>query len=77
MTEIDRRVRQAIADVLGLAGDEISLSSSRLNTPEWDSLKHIEIIMAIESEFDVRFSVEEIEAFRTCGDIVKTMQAKA
>jgi acyl carrier protein len=76
VTEIDKRVRQTVADVLGVPGEDISLASSRTNTPEWDSLKHIEIIMAIESEFDVRFSVDEIEAFRSCGDIVRTMQAR-
>lgn len=72
----EQRVRQTIADVLGLPIAQITLTSSRTNTPEWDSLKHVEVIMAIESEFDVRFSVEEIEMFRSCGDILRSLSAR-
>jgi len=73
---VELRVRQTIADVLGVPVEQITAASSRTNTPEWDSLEHIEVIMAIESEFDQRFSVEQIEKFHSCSDIVETMQAR-
>lgn len=74
---LEQRVLQTIADVLGVPVEEISPASSRKNTPEWDSFKHVEVIMAIESEFDARFSVEEIEAFKSCGDILRAIAARA
>jgi len=74
---VEQRVRQTIADVLGLPVEEITAASSRKNTAEWDSFKHVEVIMAIESEFNARFSVEEIEAFKSCGDILKAVAARA
>lgn len=73
----EQRVRQTIADVLGLPVEQVTTSSSRKNTPEWDSFKHVEVIMAVEAEFDARFSVEEIESFKNCSDILKAIQSRS
>jgi acyl carrier protein len=73
---MEQRIREMLSDVLGLGVRDIHLSTSRANTAAWDSLKHIEIVMALEAEFGVSLSVEEIEAINSVNDILRTLQAK-
>ncbi len=42
----------------------------------WDSFKQIEIIMACEENWKVRFSTRELDALRSVGDLVRTIAAK-
>ena len=43
---------------------------------EWDSLTHIQLIVAIEKHFDVKFKAIEIEQYRNVGDMCKGVAEK-
>jgi acyl carrier protein len=43
---------------------------------EWDSLTHVQLIVAIEKHFDIRFTTTEIQNFRNVGDMCETIKAK-
>jgi len=49
---------------------------SRLDAPQWDSLRHIELALFLEESFDVRFSAEEISSMTSSGVIVELIEAK-
>lgn len=51
-----------------------SLDASQV--PQWDSLNHISLVVAIESEFGVELTAEELAALRTVGDMVRLLEAK-
>jgi acyl carrier protein len=55
------RVRRIAADVFGLPIEEIRPDSSPDNIETWDSLQHLNLVLALEQEFGVQFSPEEIE----------------
>lgn len=42
----------------------------------WDSLAHFNLLMAIEDEFDVRFSTEQITELKTVEQITQALKAK-
>ena len=42
----------------------------------WDSFKQIEIIMASEEHWKIRFSTRELDALRSVGDLVRTISGK-
>ncbi len=42
----------------------------------WDSFKQIEIIMASEEQWKIRFSTRELDALRSVGDLVRTIATK-
>lgn len=42
----------------------------------WDSLSHINLIIAIESEFNFRFSKKELLTFKNVGDLLKNIELK-
>jgi acyl carrier protein len=48
----------------------VTRSSSAQNTPNWDSLRHIEIIDMVERRFKVRFDLGEVQDMKTVGDLV-------
>lgn len=48
----------------------VTRSSSALNTPNWDSLAHIELIEMVESHFKVKFGLGELQDLKEVGDLV-------
>ena len=42
----------------------------------WDSLAHINLIVAIEQDFDIRFAAAEIEGLKNVGEFVATLAGK-
>jgi len=49
--DIDKKLEKIANDVL--QSKKVTLESSMEEIPEWDSLKHIQLIIAIEEEFDI------------------------
>ena len=43
---------------------------------EWDSLKHIRLIIAIEQEFGLKFATSEVNDFKNVGELVDVIAAK-
>ena len=66
--------QQIEAVVLAVLGTvlkcEASFDTSRQNMPQWDSLKHIEIIFAVEDELGLQFSEEELAKLDSVTKIV-------
>ncbi len=54
-----RRLNRVVSDVLGVPMDSITDESSPDNIEKWESLSHINLVMAIESEFDVALTPED------------------
>jgi acyl carrier protein len=65
--QIERLVLAALASVLKC---EVDLDTSRENTPQWDSLKHVEIIFAVEDELGIEFSEKELASLDSVAKIV-------
>jgi acyl carrier protein len=60
-TSILERVQRISADVFEIPVDGIEKSSSADTIETWDSLHHLNLVLALEQEFTVEFSPEEIE----------------
>ena len=55
---------------------EIDDSTNAADIEEWDSLNHINLIVAIENEFKFKFTLEEIQSLKTVGDTIKLILHK-
>ena len=73
---MEDQIKQIMADVLDLDAGYIDESTSQDNTPNWDSLNHINLVFAFEQEFDTTFSPEEIEEMTSYLDVVETLERK-
>ena len=49
---------------------EVNAETSRKNTPQWDSLKHIEVIFALEDALGWEFSEEELADLDSVSNIL-------
>ena len=65
-----------VGQVLGVDASQLNEDSNAQNTPKWDSLRHIEVLFAMENAFHVRFTMPEISGLRKLGDIRKLLLAK-
>lgn len=52
--------------------DEVVISEtlSAKDVPEWDSLTHISLVVAVESNFGIRFRTGEVESTKNIGEFV-------
>ena len=65
MSNIEDRVKKIVAEQLGVAGDEVSNESSFVDDLGADSLDTVELVMALEEEFDTEIPDEEAEQITT------------
>ncbi len=69
-TSIEAKVKSIIADQLGVGEDEIKPESSFIEDLGADSLDIVELVMAMEEEFEVEIPDEEAENIKTVGDAI-------
>ena len=59
MTDCDR-LRKLVSEVLRVPEELVTDGMTLLNTESWDSFAHLELIVAIESEFGINLSADDI-----------------
>lgn len=74
--EIFERLNEIFNDVLDLDDVELTDSTCADDIVEWDSLSHIQLIVAIEKAFGVKFSSREIMKWVNVGEMVDTIMSK-
>ena len=68
------KIKELVVDQTGVSADELSMDTSLVNDLEADSLEAVEIIMAIENEFDIEIPDEDAEKFLTIRDMVEYLE---
>jgi len=64
-----QRVCRIAADILQRPVEQITLKSSLSDFDNWDSIRHLNLILALEQEFNVEFEPDEIERINSLQDI--------
>ncbi len=54
----------------------VTPNSNAMNTKNWDSIAHIELIEMVEMHFKVRFALGELQDLKEVGDLIKLIQVK-
>ncbi|MCL2740513.1 MAG: acyl carrier protein [Oscillospiraceae bacterium] len=65
------KVKKIVVEQLGIEEDEVSLEASFIDDLGADSLDIVELIMALEEEFDLEIPDSEAEKISTVGDAVE------
>jgi len=71
------KVKQIIADQLGVKKDEVTDNAKFVDDLGADSLDTVELVMALEEEFGVEIPDEEAEKLATVGDALRYIEEKA
>ena len=71
------KIKGIIAEQLNVNEDIIQIATHRMKDLEADSLEAVEIIRAIEEEFDIEIPDEDAEQFQTVSDLVSYVETKS
>ncbi len=67
---------QVVADVLNLPFDQVKPDLSPQNAEGWDSVQHLNLVLAIEQAMGISFAPEDIEKMQSVGEIVEIVREK-
>ena len=68
---VETQVRLVVADLFNLSSEEIGPDSSPQQIEAWDSMQHLNLVLALEQAFGVQFGPEEIEQMKSVSEIVQ------
>lgn len=74
--EILKQINAIFIDILD---DETLVLKETTKAPDvegWDSLAHIQLVVAIEKHFKIRFTSKEIQSWKNVGEMVDTINSK-
>lgn len=74
--EIYEKLNEIFCDVLDLDDIELSDETTANDIEEWDSLAQIQLVVAIEKAFGLKFTSQEIVEWKNVGDMVMSIQNK-
>ena len=77
MATVDERVKKIIAEQLGVEEEEVTPEASFVEDLGADSLDTVELVMALEEEFEIEIPDEDAEKILTVGKALDYIKEKA
>ena len=71
---MEERLKKIISKTLGVSVDKIADDFSQNDCEKWDSLRHLDLVIALEQDYDISFEPEEIAemlSFKAIRDCLK------
>ena len=65
-----------IEETLSISKGSLKINSNIDNISNWDSLGIINIITALENEYDIKFKINDYEKFNSIKEIIKVLESK-
>jgi acyl carrier protein len=75
-TTIIQELTPIFRDVLDLPDLELASESSATNVDGWDSLAHVNLVVAIEKRYGVKFALGELQGLKNVGEMADLIQKK-
>lgn len=77
MATVEERLKTIIVDQLGVEADKVVPEASFINDLGADSLDIVELVMAMEEEFDMDIPDEDSEKIQSVGDAINYLNDKS
>ena len=68
------QVRNIASDIFGIPVDRITAESSPETIENWDSMQHLNLVLAIEEKFGVQLDPEDIEQMKNIGAVAALVE---
>lgn len=75
--EIKTQLTGVFRDVFDDNALEIHDAMTAKDVPDWDSLNHINLVVAVERSFKVKLTMREVSALEKVGDLIALLEKKA
>lgn len=76
MQQIYKQLTEIFRDLFDDDSIVLSPETTAKDIEEWDSFNHINLIVAIESRFQIKFQTAELEAMHNVGELAETIERK-
>ena len=70
------KIKESFNEVLNAPLEKVTIETTIDNLHEWDSMKHMELIMSLENKFDITFEINEIVELNSVKKIIDTIGYK-
>jgi acyl carrier protein len=70
------KLTEIFRDVFDDEGIELGPDTTAADIAEWDSFNHINLIVAIETKFGIKFQTTEVESLKNVGEMVAVIERK-
>ena len=70
------KVLKLVAQIMGIPLEQVTLASSPDSIEQWDSLKHMHLVLAIEEAFEIQLTDEEIIMVKDVQSIVSLVEQR-
>ena len=74
--EIIPRLNEVFRDVFGDPSISVTPATTSADIDDWDSIEHINLIGAVESEFGMRFKMREVSGMKNVGEMISIIQER-
>ncbi len=74
--EILNEITKVFADTLDEDNVELTEGSTADDVEGWDSLTHVQLVVAVEKKFKVRFTAKEIQSWKNIGEMIDSITSK-
>ena len=74
--EVEKQLNQVFRDVFGDEAIQINELMTAKDIEGWDSLTHVNLIVAVEKRFKISISTKDVSALRNVGDFLKLILKK-
>ena len=74
--EILKQVNEIFIDTLDNTAISLNDETTANDVEDWDSLTHIQLVVAIEKHFKIRFTAKEIQSWKNVGEMINSIQSK-
>jgi len=64
------------SDLFGVSPEQVNAASSPETIETWDSIQHLNLVLALEEKFGVRLSPEEIEQMKSIEEVTRLVEGK-
>ena len=75
-TDVLNQFEEIFKDILDIETAELKPETVASDIEEWDSLSHVQLIVAIERHFKIRFNSSEIRSWKNVGEMVDSVLEK-
>jgi acyl carrier protein len=74
--QIIKDVNDIFIDVLDNEDIKLTTATTAIDIDEWDSLNHIQLVVAIEKHFKVKFNTTEIQSWKNVGEMCSAIEKR-